>query len=86
MSVGEREALLAVESSGTCGSDWEQYQEEFAETGLVEYPCIPGHEPIGRLERIGAEASETGGVSEGDRSPSRPSAPAEWSSSRDSRE
>jgi threonine dehydrogenase-like Zn-dependent dehydrogenase len=74
-SVGEREALLAVEASGMCGSDWEQYQGEFAEMDLVEYPCIPGHEPIGYIEMIGDEASAAWGVSAGDRIAVEPFAP-----------
>lgn len=74
-TIGTREALLKVEASGMCGSDWEQYQGEFAETGLVEYPCIPGHEPIGRIEEIGEQASRQWGVSEGDRVAIEPFAP-----------
>jgi threonine dehydrogenase-like Zn-dependent dehydrogenase len=73
--IGPREGLLKVEASGMCGSDWEQYQGELAETGLVEYPCIPGHEPIGRIEEIGEEASRHWGVSEGDRVAVEPFAP-----------
>lgn len=73
--IGPEEALLEVEASGMCGSDWEQYQGEFAETGLVEYPCIPGHEPIGRIERIGEEAERKWGVSVGDRVAVEPFAP-----------
>lgn len=74
-SIGAREALLRVEASGMCGSDWEQYQGEFAETGLTEYPCIPGHEPIGYIEQIGEEAERQWGVSTGDRVAVEPFAP-----------
>lgn len=73
--IGSEEALLSVEASGMCGSDWEQYQGEFAETGLVDYPCIPGHEPIGRIEEIGSEAERKWGVSVGDRVAVEPFAP-----------
>lgn len=73
--IGSREAILKVEASGMCGSDWEQYQGELAETGLVEYPCVPGHEPIGRIEEIGDEARRQWGVSAGDRVAVEPFAP-----------
>lgn len=73
--IGDEEALLKVEASGMCGSDWEQYQGEFEDTGLVKYPCIPGHEPIGRIEEIGPEAEEQWGVSVGDRVAVEPFAP-----------
>ena len=73
--VGSEEALLKVEASGMCGSDWEQYQGEFEETGLANYPCIPGHEPIGRIEEIGTEAERKWGVAAGDRVAVEPFAP-----------
>ena len=60
-------ALLRVEASGMCGSDYEQYSGALAGSGLFQYPVIPGHEPIGRIERISPEASRLWGVSEGDR-------------------
>lgn len=74
-TIGPREALLRVEASGMCGSDWEQYQGEFADTGLTEYPCIPGHEPIGHIEQIGVEAERQWNVTTGDRVAVEPFAP-----------
>jgi threonine dehydrogenase-like Zn-dependent dehydrogenase len=61
------EGLLRVEACGLCGSDVEQYRGHFAAKGLVSYPVIPGHEPIGIIEEIGAEAEKTWGVKKGDR-------------------
>ena len=60
--VGEDDALLRIEACGICGSDYEQYEGEFA----ARYPVIPGHEPVGRIEAIGPEASRRWGVGEGD--------------------
>lgn len=56
-------ALLRVEACGICGSDVEQY------TGTipVRWPLIPGHEPLGVIERIGDRAARRWGVDVGDR-------------------
>jgi threonine dehydrogenase-like Zn-dependent dehydrogenase len=56
-------ALLRVEACGICGSDAEQY------TGVipVRMPVIPGHEPLGIIERIGDRAAQRWGVNVGDR-------------------
>ena len=60
-------ALLEVEACGLCGSDVEQYKGAFTEKGIVTYPLIPGHEPVGRIAEIGKEASRMWGVKRGDR-------------------
>ena len=65
--IAHDEALLRVEACGLCGSDVEQYRGAFVEKGIVTYPLIPGHEPIGVIEEIGAEASRAWGVGKGDR-------------------
>jgi threonine dehydrogenase-like Zn-dependent dehydrogenase len=56
-------ALLRVEACGICGSDVEQY----AGVLRVPLPVVPGHEPLGRIERIGERAARRWGVEEGDR-------------------
>lgn len=65
--VGPTEGLLRVEVCGLCGSDVEQYRGGFVEKGLVKYPVIPGHEPIGIIEEIGEEARQRWKVEPGDR-------------------
>lgn len=61
--VGPDEGLVRIEACGICGSDYEQYQG-----GLpVRLPVVPGHEPVGRIDRIGADAAKRLGVKEGDR-------------------
>ncbi len=56
-------ALLRVEACGICGSDAEQY------AGIlpVRLPLVPGHEPLGVIERIGDRAAARWGVTVGDR-------------------
>lgn len=56
-------ALLRVEACGICGSDVEQY------TGTlpVRFPVIPGHEPLGIIDKIGDRAAQRWGVDVGDR-------------------
>jgi threonine dehydrogenase-like Zn-dependent dehydrogenase len=63
--VSDDDAVVKVEASGLCGTDYEQY------LGGLSFgdgmPIIPGHEIIGRIERIGATAAKRWGVDVGDR-------------------
>lgn len=61
--IDDDSALLRVEACGICGSDVEQY------TGTipVRLPLIPGHEPLGIIEKIGDRAARRWGVNAGDR-------------------
>jgi len=61
--IGDDDGLLRVEACGICGSDCEQF------TGVlpVQMPVIPGHEPLGFIEKIGKNAAKRWGVAEGDR-------------------
>jgi threonine dehydrogenase-like Zn-dependent dehydrogenase len=61
--IDDDSGLLRVEACGICGSDVEQY------TGTipVRLPLIPGHEPLGIIERIGDRAAKRWGVNVGDR-------------------
>ncbi|MEX0683547.1 MAG: zinc-binding dehydrogenase [Dehalococcoidia bacterium] len=61
--IGDDDALLRIEACGICGSDYEQYEGVLP----VRLPVVPGHEPVGRIERIGAAAAERWRVREGDR-------------------
>lgn len=61
--ISDDDALMRVEACGICGSDYEQYEGALP----VPYPVIPGHEPVGRIERIGDVASRRWGVRAGDR-------------------
>src|SRR4030095_9461575 len=61
--LGADEALLRVEACGICGSDYEQFE------GVLRtpVPVIPGHEPLGRIAKIGDRAARRWGVEVGDR-------------------
>ncbi len=61
--IGDDSALLRVEACGICGSDAEQYEGVLP----VPYPLIPGHEPLGIIEKIGDAAARRWGVDVGDR-------------------
>lgn len=62
--VGSDEALIALEACGVCGSDVAVFQGGM--TG-VSYPLVPGHEPVGRIARIGRTAAQRWALVEGDR-------------------
>lgn len=61
--IDDNSALLRVEACGICGSDYEQYE------GVLRtpFPLIPGHEPLGIIEKIGDKAARNWGVEVGDR-------------------
>lgn len=65
--IGHDDALLRVEACGICGTDVEQYRGELDGTIALRYPLIPGHEPVGTIERIGDGAAARWGVDVGDR-------------------
>ncbi len=65
--VRAAEGLLRVEACGLCGSDIEQYRGNFTQKGLVHYPVVPGHEPVGIIAELGSEAARAWGVKVGDR-------------------
>lgn len=67
-SIGPDDALLRLEACGICGSDYEQYEgAQPVHEDYTPYPVIPGHEPLGVIEEIGARARQRWGVGEGDR-------------------
>ncbi len=61
--VGEDDALVRIEASGVCGTDYEGYHGDY----FLPYPVIQGHEPLGVIEVIGPEAKRRWGVDVGDR-------------------
>jgi threonine dehydrogenase-like Zn-dependent dehydrogenase len=62
--VHDDDGLLRMEVCGICGSDYEQYQGAFPG---MRFPVIPGHEPLGFIEKVGKTAARRWGVREGDR-------------------
>jgi threonine dehydrogenase-like Zn-dependent dehydrogenase len=61
--IDDDSAILRVEACGICGSDAEQFN------GVIQvpWPLVPGHEPLGVIERIGDRAARRWGVDVGDR-------------------
>ena len=67
-SIGSDDALLRIEACGICGSDYEQYEgAQPLHEDYTPFPVIPGHEPLGVIEEIGALAQQRWGVKVGDR-------------------
>ena len=60
--IGPDDGILRMEVCGICGSDYEQFNGEFASN----FPTIPGHEPVGRIAALGERAAERWGVAVGD--------------------
>ncbi|MDR1827556.1 MAG: NAD(P)-dependent alcohol dehydrogenase [Methylobacteriaceae bacterium] len=46
---------IAIQYCGVCHSDLHQARNEW---GNTKYPCIPGHEIVGFVERVGAEVTK----------------------------
>ncbi|MCZ6502913.1 MAG: zinc-binding dehydrogenase [Gammaproteobacteria bacterium] len=61
--IDDASALIRIEACGICGSDYEQFE------GVLHtpMPAIPGHEPLGVIEKIGDIAAQRWGVDKGDR-------------------
>lgn len=61
--IDDDSALLKLEACGICGSDHEQFE------GVLRtpMPVVPGHEPLGRIAKIGDRAAARWGVDQGDR-------------------
>jgi threonine dehydrogenase-like Zn-dependent dehydrogenase len=60
------EAVVRVDGSGLCGTDYEQYVGTLG-AGVVDLPVIPGHEPVVVIERIGEAAMSRWGLDVGAR-------------------
>jgi threonine dehydrogenase-like Zn-dependent dehydrogenase len=61
--IGADDGLLEVEACGVCGTDHEVFEGQLGD----RYPIIPGHEPFGRIVKLGKNAQAKWGVKEGDR-------------------
>jgi threonine dehydrogenase-like Zn-dependent dehydrogenase len=61
--IGPDDGLLALEGCGICGTDLEVFEGALSRA----LPLVPGHEPFGRILKIGRAARAKWQVSEGDR-------------------
>jgi alcohol dehydrogenase len=64
--IGNDDGILKLELIGVCGSDPGIYNGK-TRGAPRPYPIIPGHEIVGRVEKMGAMAQARHGVKEGDR-------------------
>src|SRR4029453_5946864 len=62
-ALGDHGALLKVGGCGMWGGDVESFDGPIK----IPLPCVPGHEPLGRIAAIGARAAKRWGMREGDR-------------------
>ncbi len=75
--IAPTELLLKIERTGICGSDKHMYAGHMA----LKFPLVPGHELVGTVAELGAEATEHlaivgGPIKEGDRITTTPSSQA----------
>jgi len=57
-AVGPDDVLLDVLYCGICHSDIHQARDEWSEWGPTAYPCVPGHEIIGRVAAVGNKVTK----------------------------
>ena len=72
--IAPTELLLKIERTGICGSDKHMYAGHMG----LQFPVGPGHELVGTIEELGADAMDHmavvgGRVREGDRITTTPS-------------
>ena len=60
--VGDDDGLVRVAACGLCGTDHEQYSGELH----AGFAFVPGHETVGVIEAVGANAAKRWGVAVGD--------------------
>lgn len=53
----ERDVQIEILFCGICHSDLHQVRNEWSSIPTV-YPCVPGHEIVGRISRVGSAASK----------------------------
>ena len=72
----ERDVQIEILYCGICHSDLHQVRDEWAEFMPTVYPCVPGHEIVGRVTAVGSAVTKhaPGAASAAD-SPAASSAP-----------
>ena len=54
---GVRDVHIDIMFCGVCHSDVHQVRNEWQSALPTEYPCVPGHEIVGRVARVGGEVT-----------------------------
>jgi uncharacterized zinc-type alcohol dehydrogenase-like protein len=57
-ALGPHDVLLDVLYCGICHSDIHQAHDEWHDWGPTVYPCVPGHEVIGRVGAVGKKVTK----------------------------
>src|SRR5579884_1117616 len=54
----EHDVQIEILFCGICHSDLHQVRDEWNEAMPTVYPCVPGHEIVGRVTKVGAEVKK----------------------------
>ena len=54
----ERDVQIEILVCGICHSDLHQVRDEWSSFNPTIYPCVPGHEIVGRVTRVGSAVSK----------------------------
>ncbi len=57
-AVGPGDVLIDILYSGICHSDVHQACDEWRQTAPTTYPCVPGHEIVGRVQAVGRDVTK----------------------------
>ena len=55
---GEKDVQIDILFCGVCHSDLHQVRDEWNEVMPTVYPCVPGHEIVGRVTAVGSEVKK----------------------------
>jgi uncharacterized zinc-type alcohol dehydrogenase-like protein len=56
-AVGPTDVKIRILYCGVCHSDLHQVRNEWQNTMPTQYPCVPGHEIVGRVEAVGSSVT-----------------------------
>ena len=54
----ERDVQIEILFCGICHSDLHQVRNEWRDAMPTVYPCVPGHETVGRVTRVGSAVTK----------------------------
>ena len=63
----DRDVRIEILFCGVCHSDLHQVRDEWHEVMPTVYPCVPGHEIVGRVAKVGRGRHEVQGRRPGGR-------------------
>src|SRR5437868_269761 len=54
----EQDVQIEILFCGVCHSDLHQVRNEWSDAMPTVYPCVPGHEIVGRVTKVGSEVTK----------------------------